>query len=76
MRDYLCAMRQRWDETTPKLRLESEIRAGVEAGVCVRCGAPVELRTESDGQRRWLHVTPEGDYVYIDHRAILGPEPE
>jgi hypothetical protein len=43
----------------------------------VRCGTPVELRTESDGQRRWLHVTPEDDYyVYIDHRAILGPEPE
>jgi hypothetical protein len=32
MRDYLRGMQQRWDETTPKLRLESEIRAGVEGG--------------------------------------------
>ncbi len=67
MRDYLRGMQRRWDDATPKMALESEIRAGVTHGFCVRCGWPVELRAEGDGER-WLHVTPEGDYVYIDHR--------
>ena len=40
---------------------------------CMACDGQLELRVNgeplSDGD--WVHVTHDGDYVYIDHR----PEP-